>query len=63
LRLSYAFPGGVINEKNFFKVVKHTTTQNHSENGAPVEKICSMTFAFPIFPSDYLYDFTIYLAS
>lgn len=47
LGLSYAFPKGAINEK-LFKVAQTYNYQKPSEMVLRLEKICSMTFAYPI---------------
>jgi hypothetical protein len=60
LGLSYAFPGGVINEK-LFKVGQTYNYQKPSEMVLRLEKICSMTFAFPISLVIIFMIFTIYL--
>ncbi|PZX58051.1 hypothetical protein [Algoriphagus chordae] len=47
LGLSYAYPHGVIN-KNLFKMGQKYQYQNPSEMVLKLEKICSMTFAYPV---------------
>lgn len=47
LGLSYAFPRGVINE-NLFKNARHYTYSRPSDMVLKLERICSMTFAFPL---------------
>lgn len=47
LGLSYAFPKGVINS-NLFKVSQNYNYQEPSKMVLRLEKICSMTFAYPI---------------
>ncbi len=47
LGLSYAFPAGAINDK-LFKVARTYNYQKPSHMVLRMEKICSMTFAFPI---------------
>lgn len=60
LGLSYAFPGGVINEK-LFKIAQTYDYQKPSEMVLRLEKICSMTFAYPISLVIIFMIFTIYL--
>ena len=47
LGLSYAFPEGVINEK-LFKMAQNYNYQKPEKMVLRMEKICSMTFAFPL---------------
>lgn len=47
LGLSYAFPKGVINE-NLFKAAQNYNYQKPDEMVLRMERICSMTFAYPI---------------
>jgi len=60
LGLSYAFPEGAINEK-LFKVARTYNYQKPSHMVLRMEKICSMTFAFPISIVITLLFFTFYL--
>ncbi|NVJ86618.1 MAG: hypothetical protein HWE15_09960 [Algoriphagus sp.] len=47
LGLSYAFPQGVIKEK-LFKISQHYEYQKPGEMVLAMERICSLTFAYPI---------------
>jgi hypothetical protein len=61
LGLSYAFPQGVINEK-LFKVGQTYNYQKPSEMVLQLEKICSMTFGYPISIVIIFLVITFYLA-
>lgn len=60
LGLSYAFPNGVIKEK-LFKMSQHYEYQKPSEMVLRMERICSMTFAYPISLVFVILVFTSYL--
>lgn len=60
LGLSYAFPKGVIKE-NLFKMSQHYEYQKPSEMVLTMERICSMTFAYPISLVFIILVFTSYL--
>jgi len=60
LGLSYAFPKGVIKE-NLFKMSQHYEYQKPSEMVLIMERICSMTFAYPISLVFIILVFTSYL--
>jgi hypothetical protein len=60
LGLSYAFPKGVIRER-LFKFAQSYTYQHPDQMVLKMEKICSMTLAFPVSISSSILLFTIYL--
>lgn len=60
LGLSYAFPNGVIKE-NLFKMSQHYEYQKPSEMVLRMERVCSMTFAYPISLVYVILVFTSYL--
>jgi len=60
LGLSYAFPNGVIKE-NLFKISRDFEYQKPSEMVLSIERICSMTFAYPISLVFMIMVFTSYL--
>ncbi|MEN2280840.1 hypothetical protein AAGF08_01790 [Algoriphagus sp. SE2] len=60
LGLSYAFPKGVIKE-NLFKMSQHYEYKKPSEMVLTMERICSMTFAYPISLVMIILIFTSYL--
>jgi hypothetical protein len=60
LGLSYAFPEGVIKE-NLFKISRDYEYQKPSEMVLAMERICSMTFAYPISLVFMILIFTSYL--
>jgi len=60
LGLSYAFPEGVINEK-LFKMSQNYNYKKPGELVLQMERICSMTFAYPISQVFIILVFTIYL--
>ncbi|WP_296701793.1 hypothetical protein [Algoriphagus sp.] len=60
LGLSYAFPNGVIKE-NLFKISQHYEYLKPSEMVLKMERICSMTFAYPISLVFVILVFTSYL--
>jgi hypothetical protein len=60
LGLSYAFPEGVIKEK-LFKISRDFEYQKPSEMVLKMERICSMTFAYPISLVFTIMVFTSYL--
>jgi hypothetical protein len=60
LGLSYAFPEGAINER-LFKVGQSYNYQKPSDMVLKLEKICSMTFAYPISLVITFLAFTVYL--
>lgn len=60
LGLSYAFPQGVI-EKNLFKTNQGYEYQKPEEMVLKLERICSMTFAFPVSLVITIFIFTFYL--
>ena len=60
LGLSYAFPEGVIKE-NLFKISRDYEYQKPSEMVLAMERICSMTFAYPISIVFMILIFTSYL--
>jgi hypothetical protein len=59
--LSYAFPQGVINER-LFKIAQTYNYQKPADMVLRLEKICSMTFAYPISLVITFLILTIYLA-
>ncbi len=60
LGLSYAFPEGVINEK-LFKMAQNFNYQKPDKMVLRMEKICSMTFAYPLSLVITFLVFTLYL--
>ncbi|MDN3204049.1 hypothetical protein [Algoriphagus sediminis] len=60
LGLSYAFPEGVINEK-LFKMSQNYNYKKPGELVLQMERICSMTFAYPISQVFIILVFTVYL--
>ncbi len=60
LGLSYAFPQGVIN-KNLFKASQQYEYKKPGELVLQMERICSMTFAYPISQVFLILIFTVYL--
>lgn len=60
LGLSYAFPEGVIN-RNLFKMAQDYNYQKPADMVLRLEKICSMTFAYPVSLVLVFLTFTIYL--
>jgi hypothetical protein len=60
LGLSYAFPGGVIKEK-LFKISQDYDYRKPADMVLEMERICSMTFAYPISQVFILLVFTCYL--
>ncbi|SFU08763.1 hypothetical protein SAMN04489724_3840 [Algoriphagus locisalis] len=60
LGLSYAYPQGVIN-KNLFKMAQDYRYQNPAEMVLKLEKICSMTFAYPVSLVLVFLGLTVYL--
>ena len=61
LGLSYAFPQGAINEK-LFKIGQSYNYQKPSDMVLRLEKICSMTFAYPISLMIIFLATTVYLS-
>ncbi|MBN3581413.1 hypothetical protein JYB64_03375 [Algoriphagus aestuarii] len=60
LGLSYAFPEGVIN-KNLFRMAQDYDYQKPADMVLRLEKICSMTFAYPVSLVLVFLIFTVYL--
>jgi len=60
LGLSYAFPEGVIKE-NLFKILQNYTYRTPAQMVLKMERICSMTFAYPISFVFIILVFTSYL--
>jgi len=62
LGLSYAFPKGV-NQEKLFKTAQGYSYQHPDEMVLRMEKICSMTLAYPVSISIMILIFTLYLGS
>ncbi|SFO06906.1 hypothetical protein SAMN04488519_103309 [Algoriphagus ornithinivorans] len=62
LGLSYAFPKGV-NQEKLFKVAQGYSYQHPDEMVLRMEKICSMTLAYPVSISILILIFTFYLGT
>lgn len=60
LGLSYAFPQGVIDEK-LFKSAQGYRYQNPANMALKLERVCSMTFAYPVSLVISIFIFTLYL--
>ena len=60
LGLSYAFPQGVVN-KNLFKMAQDYEYQKPAEMVLRLEKVCSMTFAYPVSLVLVFLTITVYL--